>query len=148
MTETTADTVTANEVHAVPFIGALIAAPLVIGGPAIGLIWLGSLLPAPPALLMFFLAFPAVATVLGAPTYLLLGGPTFWFTLKSGGSIPGIAFATNLLSLPLIALVTALTDAEVLTVLGIYAVLGSIFAPIWGAIFQALYRRFTAGVAA
>lgn len=143
MTEATVFTAKANGPDPVPFLAALIVAPLMIGAPSAAMIYLLSLMSEPPGLIMILLVFPVVATGLGAPTYLLLGGPAFWVSLKNGHSIAPIAFVTNLASLPLVALAFAVMGGDPMTALAMFGVLGSVFAPLWGAIFQSLYERFS-----
>lgn len=144
MTENTAPSVSEREVQPLPFLFALLLAPLTVGLPAWGLLWLGSQVDAPGVGLLIIAAFPAVAVVLGAPTYLLLGGPAFWFALKRNMSIPLTALSTNFVSLPLVAGLFALLPSawDIGTTLLVYGGLGSIFAPMWGAIFFNLYNRF------
>ena len=125
------------------FFAALLLAPLIVGIPALILIVLGSSIGGPFVLVLFPLAVIVVATVIGAPVYLIFGGPIFWMALSTGRSLPGSAFVANLLSLPFVMMFFALIDGNVGAALGYYAVLGSIFAPIWGAFFESLYAHFT-----
>jgi hypothetical protein len=125
------------------FAGALILAPLTVGLPAVGLIWLATLTDSALAGLVMFAIFPAAATVLGAPTYLIFGGPALWFALRTNSSTAFTAFIANLISLPAVGAFSILTNGEVLGTMTLYAVLGSIFAPLWGAIFALLYEMFS-----
>ncbi|MEM9425880.1 MAG: hypothetical protein AAGA06_04175 [Pseudomonadota bacterium] len=145
MTEKTASTVESEGVQLSPFMFALVLAPLTIGLPAWGIVWIAALAEVSGGLgLLVFIAIPAVATVLGAPTYLFLGGPAFWFALQRGLSVPLTALSTNFASLPLVAAFFAVQSSQfqIGTMLWLYAILGSVFAPLWGVIFVSLYNRF------
>lgn len=145
MTEITATTVGRERVQPAPFLFALVLAPLATGLPAWGILWMASLAEVSGGFgVLGLVAIPAVATVLGAPTYLFLGGLAFWFALQRSLSIPLTALITNFASLPLVATFFAMqaSQFQVGTMLWTYAILGSVFAPLWGVIFVKLFNRF------
>lgn len=145
MTEITANTDRreARSVRPGPFTAALVLAPLSIGLPAWALVWLSTLTEEPLVGPLFLALFPAAALVVGAPTYLLFGGPALWRAIRRGYSAPGSAFLANLVSLPFVTAYAALMTGDIIATLAIFAFFGSIFAPLWGLIFAALYRRFS-----
>ena len=141
MTEVTVTTAESEQPRLWAFLVALVAAPLTVGVPALALLYLFGAMSSPPAGLLILLVFPVAATGLGAPTYLFIGGPAFWFALQHGYQIPSVAFVANLASLPFVALIIGLFGGDALAALAIFGVLGSVFAPIWGAIFSNLYKQ-------
>jgi len=144
MTEITVEKKNLHKVRPFAFVAALVLAPLTLGAPAFALIWLMSVFEPPNAGPIILVVFPAAATVLGAPTYLLFGGPAFWYALRRGIWVPWIAVLANLVSLPLVFGVFLMFEplSDVPVVVGTFGLLGTVFAFTWGAIFQALYRRF------
>jgi len=145
MTEITVECKTNEEIQRGPFALALILAPLTTGVPAVIIIALASLVPEQLYGIIIVAMFPAVATVLGAPTYLLFGGIAFDRALKNETSMPLAGFMANLVSLPFVIVIAGLINGleGVIFALVFYGGLGSICALIWGAIFESLYKRFT-----
>ena len=136
-----------RQVSPLPFAFALIAAPLSLGAPSMLLLWLGAVteLNLPVFALIPFIA--TAATVLGAPTYLLFGGPAFWFALQHAFPTAFAGFLANLASLPFVVIFSlAFADqGEVWSLPTMILTFGSVFSLLWGWIFGALYHLF-AGV--
>lgn len=145
MTETTANIEINEGIQRGQFALALVLAPLTTGVPSAIFIALASTAGDVLVALILIAVFPVVATVLGAPTYLLFGGFAFERALRDGTSVPLAGFKANLLSLPIVLGVCALLDGleGMIFALVFYGGLGSVFAPLWGAIFVKLYKRFT-----
>ena len=111
------------------FFVALIGAPLLVG------------------LLGFPLLIPPFAVLFGGPIYLLAGGPVFCVALQKGLKGAGkFAFLGFALMLGVLFLASALTLVAPYFLLKewlpVYAIFGLIFAPIWSAVFAALYKVF------
>jgi hypothetical protein len=138
-----------NRINPAAFIFALILAPLVTGLPAFALIWLLIIAEIELSRLSIVVSIPAMATVVGAPTYLTFGTVAFVLALRSrrdGGGHPVVwyAFIANLASAPAIFFVFLLTYATDELMFTVFFIgFGLIFAPLWGWIFGALYARFT-----
>jgi hypothetical protein len=117
---------------------------MTIGLPAMGVIWLAALFPIDAAMVLALIAaFPAVATVMGAPVYLLFGAPALWLAIERGASLPVAGFVANLVALPFVTAVVAVIDGAPGAAFAIYGLLGSLFAMLWSAIFVGLYQRFS-----
>ncbi|PIE15124.1 MAG: hypothetical protein CSA70_00570 [Rhodobacterales bacterium] len=113
-----------------PFIIALGVAPIVV------------------ALLTFWiLRIPVVALVLGGPYYIAFGGPVLYWRLTRG---PLAVFEAAFLALGVNLFLGGGTwawgqiieDSELITRGHVYLFFGSIFAPLWGGTFAALYVLF------
>ncbi|MFV2053836.1 hypothetical protein [Aliiroseovarius sp. YM-037] len=109
----------------VAFFAALVLAPLIVG------------VIASPIFLISVFAIP-----FGGLQFLLIGGPILFLTLTHAepraGRLALLAFVVNLLvSWPVSVLFTTAGDA-----VPIFAIFGSIFAPLWAVAFALLYRRF------
>ena len=128
------------------FLPALILAPLIPAALGAAVLYLAYLGDAEAFAPLFFVAAAAVyGVMLGAPTYLVFGGIAFWLAARRAmrGGYAVMAFLANLASAPAVLvffLVFSSGDAFGITALIIG--FGSLFAPIWGGIFGALYRRF------
>lgn len=150
----------------VPFVAALILAPLIPATPG----WAGLILPDAyldtswrllgglPQAIVFALLFFAYATIIGALPYLAFGGPLFFRSIRSGNEtvkeMAATALAANLFAAPLYILVgvflsTYFGDSALADVIsgfgwgaGIF-VLGIPFSAIWGATFALLYKWFS-----
>jgi len=137
---------TPRPVRPLPFLAALILAPLVPSGLGLGVILLTKGLGAISAALAFPLMVLVFAAPFGAPTYLTFGTAGFWHAIRSGAGIAGItgvAFTANLASAFAVYPVFWLSGARDAAGATAFIVgFGLIFAPLWGAIFGALYGRF------
>ena len=136
------------------FVLALIAAPLVPG-------LLAAAAPTPlimmnvdTALLAFPLAFIVAGTVLGAPTYLLFGGPAFYLAVRRSGAKADMvppAIMANLASAPFLLLGFFLAEGvsfgTALTTL-CFVLLGCGFGSVWGMLFSRVYNALLARVVA
>ena len=148
MTEITVET----DCHRVPparFLATLVATPLITGIPAFVVIYPLILLDvaAYVAPLSLIVAFVAAATVAGAPTYLLFGGPAFYLALRKRGPAANLvlpALLANLASAPFVLawyLVFEGADGGAVLPTLVFVALGCVFAPIWGYLFGVVYRR-------
>ncbi len=126
------------------FVAALVLAPLVLGAPAFGILWMINLLNANPPALFFILSVPVFAVLFGALPYLVFGTPAFIMALRKGRSMPGAAFLANLAAVPVIFAIFLVKQGAEDAVSSAELVLffGSIFAPIWGGFFGWLYDFF------
>lgn len=99
-------------------------------------------------LLTFWAWIPVLALAMGAPLYLLFGTPVMWRALRRGmtrkGDFAWLGLKTNavacVFAFPILILFEGqpgIADATGICV--IYLFFGSIFAPIWGAVFAWLY---------
>jgi len=135
---------------------------LPIHGPLKTLVWPGAftaaLLLAPTSIAMlgaslFFLSpiFPLVAlfsVFMGGPIYLILGGPTLFYWLRSGQNSPisaaALGFCVNIafcLIAVLIARVVGKPMEDDFVMMFMFC--GSIFAPVWSAVFALTYNYLT-----
>ncbi len=133
-----------SPVSPLPFVAGLIAAPILVALPFLGMLWLASFAEFRSGGLALIAIFPVAAPIFGAPTYLLFGGPAMWRALRRGGSVSGAAMLANLLSLPFVFLFFLVVGEpdNAWGMIGIYAVLGTLFALIWSLVFLWLYRLF------
>ncbi len=131
------------------FIWALILAPLVTGLPAFAVLWVLGFAEIYLDGLSIVLGATAIATVLGAPTYLTFGTAAFVIALRRRrahisrtGLVAG--FVANLVSAPIVFVLVFIFDASEAWGMTVFIVgFGCIFAPLWGWICGALYARFT-----
>lgn len=98
------------------------------------------------ALLGCWLVIPVYAVLFGAPFYILLGAPAFILMLRrqepTGGNLALAGFVANLLG-PVLSIPFFLHEGQSSPggIVTFFLIFGSIFAPIWGAVFALLYRR-------
>ena len=142
MTEITV--VKKNPVRPLPFALALVSAPLTIGIPAALFLWSGAAANLDTNAVVVIPFICALATVLGAPTYLLFGGPAFWMALRNGFPTAFAGFLANLASLPFVVIYSLVLQGhgEVWTLPSMFLTFGSVFSLLWGWIFGAIYHRF------
>lgn len=125
------------------FAGAAILAPLVPAVPALPILWVLSAMEAGP---MMVIPIAAVAApVMGAPTYFLLGLPSFALALPRYGiaSCWLAGLVANIASTPFVVAFFAASSGQVILGTSIVVGFGFVFAPLWGAIFSWLYGAFT-----
>lgn len=138
----------AARIKPLTFLSALALAPL-----SVGLVFLALALIASPAdiadgALAFILAVPFVAMFLGAPSYLTFGAYALHTALAKGQTRPlqCALYGTlaHLASMPLAIVIFALADPQMVVRLSLgFLALGLIFAPLWSAVFAALYKRMS-----
>ncbi|MBM7066058.1 hypothetical protein [Actibacterium sp. 188UL27-1] len=99
-------------------------------------------------LLTFWAVIPIFALGMGAPLYLLFGTPVMWRALRRGhrrkAYFAWLGFKTNavasIVAFPILALFEGQPDiADALGICILFLAFGSIFAPLWGAVFAWLY---------
>lgn len=101
--------------------------------------------PVVAGILFFWLFIPLFAISFGYPFWIIIGLPTLLWQLPRTGpdasAIAGMALLGNLVGAGLIWGYAVLTDMhEAGAFLYIFGIFGSVFAPLWGAIFAWLYR--------
>ena len=131
-------------VHWVAFFVALIAAPLIPAVLAYGLTALLEHFDLAPSGLPVLAGVILMAPAFGGLGYLVVGGPFLWHAARSKTGFAGAAFAANIASTPLVAIALFLLpggSTDVGSMTGFIVGFGSIFAPLWGAIFGMLYPR-------
>ncbi len=128
----------------IPFIAALTLAPLVLGAPAWGLMWLSEEFNLYFSFVNFIVVLPALAFFFGIPSYIVFGAPAFWLAIRHDGSTAAAALVANTVSIPFIVLCFYLfvEHAEISLLIVLYLFFGSVFAAIWRWFFGKLYRRF------
>ena len=137
-----------QKIKPLTFLSSLALAPVSVGIPCFGLALILS--PGDPsqAEAAFILMVPFVAMFLGAPTYLTFGAFALHSALARGHTslwpFVKAGFLAHLASMPVAIIVFALADLGTAAQFsaGFFA-LGLIFAPLWSAIFAALYRRMS-----
>lgn len=133
-----------HEIRWFAFIPALILAPLALAVPAFGVVALIGSLGADFNAFAIAVYAMVAAPFLGAPTYLTFGAFAFGLGLhRMGLDAPfwSIGLAANLISAPLVYLVLlAVNPDEALPLTAFVVGFGTVFAPIWGAIFGWIYR--------
>jgi|GEM_PF-3067160 len=130
------------------FIVALVLAPLTISLPALALAWLLEASGGIPTGLNIVMVIAFASAIFGAPTYLTFGTGFFIMILKRSAAVTPLNFAVagfvaNMVSIPVVAAFSAATGGNSLATIYFYNGFGAIFAPLWGAIFAALYFRFS-----
>ncbi len=145
MTEITANSELREPIKPIAFVAALILAPLVFAAPFFALLLLASTAPSGGGAGLFIFAIPVFAVFFGAIPYLLLGTPAFVLALRKRFSTAGAAFIANAAAYPVTFAYFAVTDrtGSADGFAGFIFAFGCVFAPIWGGIFGALYRKFT-----
>ncbi|MBM7066060.1 hypothetical protein [Actibacterium sp. 188UL27-1] len=86
----------------------------------------------------------------GGPIYLIVGAPVFWMVLRGGKRSPaqmaGFAFVANLVATPVCVAVLGVLVYETGPTLHNIVLMtgfGAVFAPLWAALFSALYQLLT-----
>ena len=137
-----------RKIKPLAFLSSLALAPVSIGLPCLALALIISPNDPNEAEVAFALMVPFVAMFLGAPTYLTFGAfalhsalarghASIWPFVRSG-------LLAHLVSTPLAVSIFALADLNsALQFSAGYFALGCIFAPLWSAIFAALYKRMS-----
>ena len=145
MTEITANIEPREPIKPIAFIAALILAPLVFAAPFFGILLLASTATSGGGGGLLIFAIPVFAVFFGAIPYLLLGTPAFVLALRKRVSTAIAAFAANAAAFPLIFAFFAITNrpGSADDMAWFIFAFGCVFAPIWGGIFGALYRKFT-----
>ena len=134
-----------NPVHIPSFAIALIAAPLLPGLSAIAVVALLALVEVNTFALALPFAFVAVGTVIGAPIYLLFGGPAFYLALRRFGPAADMgppAVHANLAASPILLggyLLFEGVSLETVIVTVVFVLLGCAFGWVWGHIFSRMY---------
>ncbi len=121
-----ARTNTPTQVALSPFLVCLVRAPLLV------------------ALLGFWMVnIPVFALVLGAPTYLLFGGPAFYLTICQGASSPMMhmmaGVMAHIVSIPAMVLYFGINE-RAMNGISVMVQFSFVFAPLWGLTFGFLYR--------
>ena len=144
MTEITANIVHPKAIKPGAFIAALVLGPVLFTAPFFATAWLIEALRLDHGGVMILAVIPVAAFVLGAIPYLVFGTPAFVYAVRHRVSTAGAAFLANLLASPLIFAAIALSGSADAagSFVGLSVCFGSVFAPIWGAVFGFLYRRF------
>ncbi len=144
MTEITANNVPPEGIQPVPFAGALILGPILFTAPFFVAASIFNSVGINHNGLMLIAVIPVAALSLGAIPYLVFGTPAFVIALRKGGSTAGAAFLANLAGTPVIFAAIAIANSTNVagSSVGLTLFFGSIFAPIWGAMFGWLYRQF------
>ena len=126
------------------FAAALILAPFICALPFALILWVIDTLDTAAGSAIFILAIPVFAILFGGIQYLTFGGVAFWMALRRGRSTAFFGFLSNLASLPVVTILSMIfaDNGEVIALPIMCLFFGSVFAPLWGAIFGSLYRRF------
>lgn len=130
------------------FLSSLVLAPMSVAIPCLVLALILS--PSDPAQAeaTFVLLVPFVGMFIGAPAYLTFGAYFLHTALAHGrtGLKPFVkaGFLAHLASTPIAIIIFALADLNLAVQFGAgYFALGCIFAPLWSAVFAALYKRMS-----
>jgi hypothetical protein len=130
------------------FIGALVAVPMLTSLPFLIPLFIAAAFDLHLNGASFVLGFPVVGSFLGLPTYLTFGAYMFARTMRRGRTsaqqLIKAGLLAHVLSTPLavIGLVVIEPDDALIGGIG-FLLLGCIFAPLWSAVFAALYKRMS-----